>query len=95
MPKPEPTAAGSNRSDLAAAATRLGAAVKEWSAAARRELAGLPEPDLHHRAVQLLEGTLLREALAHTGGNRTAAARLLGLDRATLRTKLKALGIDD
>ena len=95
LPKPEPTAAGSNRSDLAAAATRLGAAVKEWSAAARRELAGLPEPDLHHRAVQLLEGTLLREALAHTGGNRTAAARLLGLDRATLRTKLKALGIDD
>ena len=95
LPKPEPTAASPNRSDLAAAATRLGAAVKEWSAAARREFAGLPEPDLHHRAVQLLEGMLLREALAHTGGNRTAAARLLGLDRATLRTKLKALGIDD
>ena len=95
LPKPEPTAANPNRSDLTAAATRVGAAVKEWSAAARRELAGLPEPDLHHRAVQLLEGTLLREALAHTGGNRTAAARLLGLDRATLRTKLKALGIDD
>jgi two-component system nitrogen regulation response regulator GlnG len=80
---------------LAAAAARVGAAVKEWSAAARRELAGLPEPDLHHRAVQLIEGTLLREALAHTGGNRTAAAKLLGLDRATLRTKLRALGIDD
>jgi DNA-binding NtrC family response regulator len=81
--------------DLAAAAGRVGAAVKEWSAAARRELAELPEPDLHHRAVQLLEGTLLREALAHTGGNRTAAAKLLGLDRATLRTKLRVLGIDD
>jgi DNA-binding protein Fis len=26
--------------------------------------------------------------LAHTGGNRTAAAKLLGLDRATLRGKL-------
>jgi DNA-binding NtrC family response regulator len=82
-------------SDLQVAATRVGGAVKEWSAAARRELAALPEPDLHHRAVQLLEGTLLREALAHTGGNRTAAAKLLGLDRATLRTKLRALGIDD
>ena len=45
--------------------------------------------------MQLLEATLLREALAHTGGNRTAAARLLGLDRATLRTKLRHLGIDD
>jgi DNA-binding NtrC family response regulator len=95
LPNPEPIAASPGRSDLAAAAARVGAAVKEWSAAARRELAELPEPDLHHRAVQLVEGTLLREALAHTGGNRTAAAKLLGLDRATLRTKLKALGIDD
>jgi two-component system nitrogen regulation response regulator GlnG len=95
LPKPEPIAASPGRSDLAAAAARVGAAVKEWSAAARREFAELPEPDLHHRAVQLVEGTLLREALAHTGGNRTAAAKLLGLDRATLRTKLRALGIDD
>jgi two-component system nitrogen regulation response regulator GlnG len=95
LPKQEPITAGAARSDLTAAAARVGAAVKEWSAAARRELAGLPEPDLHHRAVQLIEGTLLREALAHTGGNRTAAAKLLGLDRATLRTKLKSLGIDD
>ena len=70
-------------------------AYSEWSAAARRELAGLPEPDLHHRAVQLVEGTLLREALAHTGGNRTAAAKLLGLDRATLRTKLRLHRLDD
>ena len=88
-------AAAAGGSDLVAAAARVAAAVKEWSAAARRELAELPEPDLHHRAVQLLEGTLLREALAHTGGNRTAAAKLLGLDRATLRTKLRAVDIDE
>ncbi|MFM1903048.1 MAG: Transcriptional regulatory protein ZraR [Planctomycetota bacterium] len=73
----------------------VAAAMKAWSTAARRERSALPEPDLHHRAVQLVEGTLLREALAHTGGNRTAAAKLLGLDRATLRTKLRSLGIDD
>ena len=95
LPKEERRALATDSSDLTAAASRVGAAVKEWSAAARRELAGLPEPDLHHRAVQLVEGTLLQEALAHTGGNRTAAAKLLGLDRATLRSKLKALGIDD
>jgi len=95
LPEPQPRLAAGSPSELAAAAACVGAAVKEWSAAARREFAGLPEPDLHHRAVQLLEGTLLREALAHTGGNRTAAAKLLGLDRATLRTKLRALGIDD
>jgi DNA-binding NtrC family response regulator len=95
LPEPQRQTPPGGASVLAQAAVRLAAAVKEWSAAARREFAELPEPDLHHRAVQLLEGTLLREALAHTGGNRTAAAKLLGLDRATLRTKLKLLGIDD
>lgn len=95
LPEPDTTNPGNLGSDLAAAGSRLGAAVKEWSAAARREFLTLPEPDLHHRAVLLLENTLLREALAHTGGNRTAAAKLLGLDRATLRTKLRLLGIDD
>jgi two-component system nitrogen regulation response regulator GlnG len=95
LPAPEVTAPAGSGSDLTLAAGRLGEAVKEWSAAARREFMTLPEPDLHHRAILLLETTLLREALAHTGGNRTAAAKLLGLDRATLRTKLRHLGIDD
>jgi DNA-binding NtrC family response regulator len=84
---------GSGPIDMAVAA--VGTAVKSWAAAARLAFGELPEPDLHRRAVELLEATLLREALAHAGGNRTAAARLLGLDRATLRTKLRLLGIDD
>ncbi|MFM7205834.1 MAG: sigma-54-dependent transcriptional regulator [Planctomycetaceae bacterium] len=70
-------------------------AIRDWAAAARAAFGSLPEPDLHHRALRLVEATLLREALAHAGGNRTAAARLLGLDRATLRTKLRQLGLDD
>ena len=80
---------------VAAATHHLATAVREWAAAARQEFARLPEPDLHNRTVRLVEATLLREALAHTGGNRTAAAKLLGLDRATLRTKLRQLGLDD
>ncbi len=36
---------------------------------------------------------LLTEALHYTGGNLSQAARLLGITRATLRTKLNALGI--
>ena len=80
---------------VAAATHHLATAVREWAAAARQEFAQLPEPDLHNRTVRLVEATLLREALAHTGGNRTAAAKLLGLDRATLRTKLRQLGLDD
>ena len=95
LPAPDRPGTSGTAAGIESAARAVAAAVKEWSAAARRELAALPEPDLHHRAIQLVEGTLLREALAHTGGNRTAAARLLGLDRATLRTKLRSLGIDD
>ncbi len=36
---------------------------------------------------------LFSEVLRHTGGNLSQAARLLGITRATLRTKLQALGI--
>lgn len=93
LPVRAPETAG--RTGLDAAAATVGAAVRDWSAAAQAAFGGLPEPDLHRRALEVLEGTLLREAVRHTGGNRTAAAKLLGLDRATLRTKLRQLGIDD
>jgi two-component system nitrogen regulation response regulator GlnG len=87
--------AGAGGGPLGIASRHVDAAIKDWAAAARAAFDRLPEPDLHNRAVRLVEATLLREALAHTGGNRTAAARLLGLDRATLRSKLRQLGIDD
>jgi len=80
---------------LDTAGRNVDTAIKDWAAAARAAFGRLPEPDLHNRAVRLVEATLLREALAHAGGNRTAAAKLLGLDRATLRTKLRQLGLDD
>jgi two-component system nitrogen regulation response regulator GlnG len=94
---PAPAASGSlpAATPLAAATAALTAATKEWAAAARHEFGDLAEPDLHHRASALLEAALLREVLAHAGGNRTAAAKLLGLDRATLRTKLRILGLDE
>jgi two-component system nitrogen regulation response regulator GlnG len=95
LPLPAHAAETAGHTGLDAAAAAVGAAVRDWSAAARAALGSLPEPDLHRRALEVLEGTLLREAVAHTGGNRTAAAKLLGLDRATLRTKLRQLGIDD
>ncbi|MFM7109307.1 MAG: sigma-54-dependent transcriptional regulator [Planctomycetaceae bacterium] len=88
---PPPATADTGAAVDAAVAT----AIREWSAAARRAFGGLPEPDLHHRLLKVVEAALLREALAHAGGNRTAAAKLLGLDRATLRTKLRLLGLDE
>jgi DNA-binding protein Fis len=36
---------------------------------------------------------LLRRIVQHTAGNISQAARILGIDRGTLRTKLKSLGI--
>ena len=80
---------------LEPAAGAVADAVRAWAAAARGSFGGLPEPDLHHRILKVVEAALLREALAHAGGNRTAAARLLGLDRATLRTKLRLLGLEE
>ena len=95
LPAPTGVAAAIAATPLAAATAALTAATKEWAAAARHEFGDLAEPDLHHRASTAVEAALLREVLAHTGGNRTAAAKLLGLDRATLRTKLRHLGLDD
>jgi len=95
LPAPTAAATGTIATPLAAATAALTAATKEWAAAARHEFGDLAEPDLHHRASTAVEAALLREVLAHTGGNRTAAAKLLGLDRATLRTKLRHLGLDD
>ena len=95
LPIEEPPDAPAGGSDRATAAARVQAAIREWSAATRREAGSRPVSELHAQALAIVEAALLREALAHTGGNRTAAAKLLGLDRATLRTKLKVLGLDD
>lgn len=95
LPPRTSDAGPSSGGPIEATAAAVASAVKAWSAAARLAFGDLPEPDLHRRAVDLLDATLLRETLAHCGGNRTAAAKLLGLDRATLRTRLRLLGLDD
>jgi DNA-binding NtrC family response regulator len=45
-------------------------------------------------AVDELETWAIRKALQQTGGNVSQAARLLGMSRDTLHTKLKKKGID-
>jgi DNA-binding NtrC family response regulator len=40
------------------------------------------------------EEQLIREVIARTGGNRTRAAQILGIDRVSLWRKIKRLGID-
>ena len=47
------------------------------------------------QVVNCLEANLLRQAIAEAGGNRSQAARMLGLSLSTLRDKLKKHGFDD
>jgi DNA-binding NtrC family response regulator len=54
------------------------------SRGAERPLASLEEAEREH----------LAKVLAATGGNRSAAARILGIERKTLTRKLRRLGID-
>jgi len=95
LPAPVADAGATGNTPIDVTAAAVTAAIKAWSAAARLAFGDLPEPDLHRRAVDLLDATLVRETLAHCGGNRTAAAKLLGLDRATLRTRLRLLDLDE
>ena len=49
--------------------------------------------NLYQEAIQQLERILLTQVLKHTGGNQLRAAKLLGITRGSLRTKLRDLGI--
>ncbi|GGC55772.1 nitrogen regulation protein NR(I) [Chelatococcus reniformis] len=53
----------------------------------------LPPPGLYHRILRELEGPLLGAALAATRGNQIKAAELLGLNRNTLRKKIRDLDL--
>ncbi len=54
----------------------------------------LPPPGLYDRIVQEVERPLLSICLAATRGNQIKAAHLLGLNRNTLRKKIKDLGLE-
>lgn len=53
----------------------------------------LPPPGLYHRILRDVEGPLIGAALAATRGNQIKAAELLGLNRNTLRKKIRDLDI--
>lgn len=56
---------------------------------------GNTEPEnLHHQVLAQVEPPLIEETLAFTGGNQSRAARILGMTRNTLRSKLRRYGIE-
>jgi two-component system, NtrC family, nitrogen regulation response regulator GlnG len=54
---------------------------------------GLPPPGLYHRIVRQVENPLISMALAATNGNQIKAAEVLGVNRNTLRKKIRELNI--
>jgi two-component system nitrogen regulation response regulator GlnG len=54
---------------------------------------GLPPAGLYHRILREVEHPLLTAALAATRGNQIRAADLLGVNRNTLRKKIRDLDI--
>ena len=54
----------------------------------------LPGPGLHGRVLREVEKSLITHALRATRGNQLRAATLLGLNRNTLRKKIRELDID-
>jgi two-component system nitrogen regulation response regulator GlnG len=55
--------------------------------------AGLPPPGLYDRILEEVEGPLVSAVLAATRGNQIKAAEVLGVNRNTLRKKIKDLDI--
>ena len=48
---------------------------------------------LYDRVIESVERPLVEEALRHVGGNQTKAGKLLGINRNTLRKKLRYYGL--
>lgn len=58
------------------------------------DLGDTVDGDLRAFVLREVEEPLFREVLNHFDGNQTRAAAALGINRATLRKRLKDLGID-
>jgi len=73
----------------------LEALIDQWMAGwFARSGAAMPVDDLYDRMLPAFEGPLLRHVLLAARGNQVQAARLLGINRNTLRKKLVSLGIE-
>ncbi|HET8807254.1 MAG TPA: DNA-binding transcriptional regulator Fis [Methylophaga sp.] len=58
-----------------------------------QQLDGTPTANLYDMLMTEVEVPLLRATLEHTHGNQCRAAEILGINRGTLRKKLKQYGL--
>ena len=84
---------GSGRHTLICGGRLLRDCAREAVEGYLHHLDGHEVSDLYELAVTEIEAPLLEAALAHAGGNRSRAAKMLGINRATLRKKLERYGL--
>ena len=85
---PPPPSAENGEENLSTAAERH---LRDYFAAHK---GGLPPSGLYDRVLREIERPLIQLSLSATRGNQLKAAQLLGLNRNTLRKKLRELDID-
>jgi len=71
----------------------LSNAVQKAVANYLQQLNGQDVDDLYELVLSELERPLLEEVMKYTRGNQTRAANLMGINRGTLRKKLKQYGM--
>ncbi len=78
----------------ASSSASLSERVEDWlNGYFARHGEALPPPGLYERVIREVETPLISAALAATGGNQLKAAELLGINRNTLRTRIRDLGL--
>jgi len=53
------------------------------------DMGNTPPTNLHEKIIREVEAPLIAAVLAHTGGNQSQAARILGMTRSTLRNRMR------
>jgi two-component system nitrogen regulation response regulator GlnG len=89
---PETLRRGRRLSGHTGAETEFSAHAEDDVPALIRSLLQRGENNLYQKVIETVERTLLTQILQHTHGHQTQASELLGLNRATLRHKLRTLG---
>jgi Fis family transcriptional regulator len=89
IPVSERSAANDATSPTVPAASNLREAVTTCVRRYLEELDGQMSTDVYQMVLAEIEAPLLAEILAYTGNNQTRASLMLGLNRGTLRKKLK------
>ncbi len=71
----------------------ISACIRESMEAYFRDLDGEPPSNVYEMVVNCVEKPMLDSVLRFAGGNQTRAAEILGINRNTLRKKLKDHGL--